>query len=86
MASTRYVIAASALAFALTGCSSSLTAAQPAAPNTTPGPTVPGVETTTPQPVTTVEVNRPGVSGDSVTWKGWGHVRDYVEEVPGRAA
>ncbi len=31
-------------------------------------------------------VNRPGVSGDSVLWKGWGHVKEYIEEVPGRAA
>lgn len=31
-------------------------------------------------------LNRPGVSGDSVPWKGWGYVRSYVEEVPGRAA
>jgi len=33
-----------------------------------------------------INVNRPGVSGDSVPWKGWGHVREFVEEVPGRAA
>lgn len=31
-------------------------------------------------------VNRPGVSGDSVPWEGWSYVREYVEEVPGRAA
>jgi len=31
-------------------------------------------------------LNRPGMSGDSKPWKGWGHVREYVEEVPGRAA
>ncbi len=31
-------------------------------------------------------LNRPGVSGDSVLWKGWGHVKEYIEEVPGRAA
>lgn len=31
-------------------------------------------------------VNRPGKSGDSVPWEGWSHVREYVEEVPGRAA
>jgi hypothetical protein len=31
-------------------------------------------------------VNRPGMSGDSVPWEGWSHVREYVEEVPGRAA
>jgi hypothetical protein len=32
------------------------------------------------------EVNRPGMSGDSIPWKGWSHVREYIEEVPGRAA
>ncbi len=31
-------------------------------------------------------LNRPGVSGDSVPWKGWGHVRSYVQEVPAGAA
>jgi hypothetical protein len=31
-------------------------------------------------------LNRPGMSGDSVPWKGWGHVSEYVEEVSGRAA
>lgn len=31
-------------------------------------------------------LNRPGESGDSKPWKGWGHVRNYVEEVPARAA
>jgi hypothetical protein len=31
-------------------------------------------------------LNRPGESGDSVPWEGWSHVREYVEEVPGRAA
>jgi len=31
-------------------------------------------------------VNRPGVSGGSVPWKGWGHVRENVEEVSGRAS
>ncbi|WP_147375493.1 SRPBCC family protein, partial [Jiangella rhizosphaerae] len=29
------------------------------------------------------EVNRPGMSGDSVPWEGWSHAREYVEEVPG---
>lgn len=33
-----------------------------------------------------VTLNRPGESGDSKPWKGWGHVRNYVEEVPARAA
>ena len=32
------------------------------------------------------EVNPPGESGDSSAWEGWSHVREYVEEVPGRAA
>lgn len=32
-----------------------------------------------------VAVNRRGVSGGSVPWEGWGYVREYVEEVPGRA-
>ena len=31
-------------------------------------------------------LNRPGVSGDSIPWKGWGHVIEYVEEVSDRAA
>lgn len=33
-----------------------------------------------------VRVNRPGESGDSSPWKGWGHVREHIEEVPGRTA
>ncbi len=32
------------------------------------------------------KLNRPGMSGDSIPWKGWSHVREYIEEVPGRAA
>jgi hypothetical protein len=31
-------------------------------------------------------LNRPGESGDSSPWEGWSHVRENVEEVPGRAA
>jgi type IV secretion system protein VirD4 len=31
-------------------------------------------------------LNRPGKSGDSIRWEGWSHVREYVEEVSGRAA
>ena len=31
-------------------------------------------------------VNRPGMSGDSIPWKGWSHVSKNIEEVPGRAA
>jgi hypothetical protein len=31
-------------------------------------------------------VNRPGMSGDSISWKGWSHVRWFVEEVPAGAA
>ncbi|RYA07145.1 transport acessory protein MmpS, partial [Mycobacterium tuberculosis] len=26
-------------------------------------------------------LNRPGMSGDSSSWKGWGHVRWFIEEV-----
>ncbi|KED07146.1 hypothetical protein P939_02629 [Mycobacterium tuberculosis KT-0045] len=37
------------------------------------------------QPVDAV-VNRPGMSGDSSSWKGWGHVRWFIEEVPAGAA
>lgn len=37
-------------------------------------------------PNATLTMNRPGESGDSVAWEGWSHVREYVEEVPGRAA
>ncbi|WP_079090204.1 hypothetical protein, partial [Mycobacterium tuberculosis] len=25
-------------------------------------------------------MNRPGMSGDSSSWKGWGHVRWFIEE------
>ncbi len=32
------------------------------------------------------DVNRPGMSGDSSSWKGWGHVRWFIEEVPAGAA
>ncbi|WP_128903633.1 hypothetical protein [Mycobacterium tuberculosis] len=32
------------------------------------------------------ELNRPGMSGDSSSWKGWGHVRWFIEEVPAGAA
>ena len=30
-------------------------------------------------------LNRPGMSGDSICWEGWGHVRWFVEEVPAGA-
>lgn len=33
-----------------------------------------------------IVVNRPGMSGDSSSWKGWGHVRWFIEEVPAGAA
>ncbi|CFJ32855.1 CRISPR-associated protein [Mycobacterium tuberculosis] len=33
-----------------------------------------------------IDVNRPGMSGDSSSWKGWGHVRWFIEEVPAGAA
>ncbi|CKS91538.1 CRISPR-associated protein [Mycobacterium tuberculosis] len=36
--------------------------------------------------VDTGSVNRPGMSGDSSSWKGWGHVRWFIEEVPAGAA
>ncbi|WP_234798475.1 CRISPR-associated endonuclease Cas1, partial [Mycobacterium tuberculosis] len=29
-----------------------------------------------------LRLNRPGMSGDSSSWKGWGHVRWFIEEVP----
>ena len=32
------------------------------------------------------QMNRPGKSGDFIPWEGWSHVRNYVEEVSGRAA
>ncbi|MFV4333429.1 IS3 family transposase, partial [Mycobacterium tuberculosis] len=32
------------------------------------------------------KLNRPGMSGDSSSWKGWGHVRWFIEEVPAGAA
>jgi pimeloyl-ACP methyl ester carboxylesterase len=31
-------------------------------------------------------LNRPGMSGDSISWEGWSHVRWFVEEVPAGAA
>jgi len=31
-------------------------------------------------------LNRPGMSGDSVAWEGWGHVSEFVEEVSAGAA
>ncbi|KBD75216.1 hypothetical protein AP16_04051, partial [Mycobacterium tuberculosis M2440] len=34
----------------------------------------------------TLALNRPGMSGDSSSWKGWGHVRWFIEEVPAGAA
>ncbi|KBZ48169.1 hypothetical protein K872_05978 [Mycobacterium tuberculosis TKK-01-0048] len=34
----------------------------------------------------TRDLNRPGMSGDSSSWKGWGHVRWFIEEVPAGAA
>ncbi|WP_238409224.1 hypothetical protein, partial [Mycobacterium canetti] len=30
---------------------------------------------------TSRSMNRPGMSGDSSSWKGWGHVRWFIEEV-----
>ncbi|MGO9735525.1 P27 family phage terminase small subunit [Mycobacterium sp.] len=31
-------------------------------------------------------MNRPGMSGDSTSWKGWSHVRWFIEKVPAGAA
>ena len=31
-------------------------------------------------------VNRPGESGDSISWEGWSHVSEFVEEVSAGAA
>ncbi|KCQ40490.1 hypothetical protein X185_02247, partial [Mycobacterium tuberculosis BTB11-112] len=39
-----------------------------------------------PDQITTNGLNRPGMSGDSSSWKGWGHVRWFIEEVPAGAA
>ncbi|MFV4133326.1 hypothetical protein ACNJPP_20815 [Mycobacterium tuberculosis] len=36
--------------------------------------------------VAPLSLNRPGMSGDSSSWKGWGHVRWFIEEVPAGAA
>ena len=33
-----------------------------------------------------VDVNRPGMSGDSTSWEGWSHGRWFVEEVSAGAA
>ena len=33
-----------------------------------------------------VSMNRTGMSGDSSPWEGWGHVREYVTEVPAGVA
>ncbi|KDE96663.1 hypothetical protein Y900_031080 [Mycolicibacterium aromaticivorans JS19b1 = JCM 16368] len=34
----------------------------------------------------TVALNRPGMSGDSICWEGWGHVRWFVEAVSAGAS
>ncbi|QOK46896.1 hypothetical protein DSK76_20270 [Mycobacterium tuberculosis] len=39
-----------------------------------------------PQLLRDAGLNRPGMSGDSSSWKGWGHVRWFIEEVPAGAA
>ncbi len=36
--------------------------------------------------IASMSMNRPGMSGDSSSWKGWGHVRWFIEEVPAGAA
>ena len=33
-----------------------------------------------------MQVNRPGMSGDSSRWESWSHVREQINEVPRRAA
>jgi hypothetical protein len=33
-----------------------------------------------------VDMNHPGMSGDSTSWEGWSHVRWFVEEVSAGAA
>ena len=33
-----------------------------------------------------LEVNRPGMSGDSICWEGWSYVSEFVEEVSAGAA
>ncbi|EFP29881.1 hypothetical protein TMFG_04042, partial [Mycobacterium tuberculosis SUMu006] len=43
-------------------------------------------ETCSPRVVRPKTLNRPGMSGDSSSWKGWGHVRWFIEEVPAGAA
>ncbi|QON42563.1 hypothetical protein FPJ82_09245 [Mycobacterium tuberculosis] len=45
-----------------------------------------GSVASTPKLHQTVSLNRPGMSGDSSSWKGWGHVRWFIEEVPAGAA
>ncbi|CFJ61212.1 hypothetical protein P927_02427 [Mycobacterium tuberculosis KT-0023] len=39
-----------------------------------------------PPEINSGRMNRPGMSGDSSSWKGWGHVRWFIEEVPAGAA
>ncbi|ORC67993.1 hypothetical protein B7745_12205 [Mycobacterium tuberculosis] len=41
---------------------------------------------TSPNLARIARLNRPGMSGDSSSWKGWGHVRWFIEEVPAGAA
>jgi Transposase len=36
--------------------------------------------------MTRMGLNRPGMSGDSISWEGWSHVRWFIEEVPAGAA
>ncbi|QOO00671.1 hypothetical protein FPJ65_09575 [Mycobacterium tuberculosis] len=51
--------------------------------------TAPGVDSGWPElsdPAAMMNLNRPGMSGDSSSWKGWGHVRWFIEEVPAGAA
>ena len=36
--------------------------------------------------VDSLDLNRPGMSGDSTSWEGWSHVRWFVEEVSAGAS
>ncbi|RES52351.1 hypothetical protein DSJ83_13775 [Mycobacterium tuberculosis] len=51
-----------------------------------PGANPRNVQTPQSHPAQSTPMNRPGMSGDSSSWKGWGHVRWFIEEVPAGAA
>ncbi|CNY90298.1 MmpS family membrane protein [Mycobacterium tuberculosis] len=74
---------------ALTGLALILVVVRPKTPrgdgnSTSISLTSPGEKITSSDPKP--RVNRPGMSGDSSSWKGWGHVRWFIEEVPAGAA